>query len=242
MQLSVVVPVHNEALNVEQLIKEISAALGERFLYEIIFIDDGSNDDTLIRLQNLMPHYPLLRVLSHRRCCGQSRAIHTGINAARYPWIITLDGDGQNDPADIPQLIDTYQRHDDKDCLWMLVGYRHRRHDTVWRRFSSFFANYIRQMALHDHTPDTGCGLKLFLRDKFLTLPYFDHMHRFLPALVLMSGGQVASTKVGHRRRHHGRSKYGTLDRLSAGIVDLLGVIWLKKRHSLPVVEEIRYE
>ncbi|QPK61706.1 glycosyltransferase family 2 protein [Methylomonas sp. LL1] len=240
MKISVVVPVHNETDNVETLIAEIHQSLNTQDAYEMIFVDDGSTDDTLLKLNRAMQTYPALRVLHHQDSCGQSRAIHSGVTAAQYDWIATLDGDGQNDPADIPELINAWSAHE-SDKLWMLAGFRHRRNDTGWRRFSSKFANAIRQAILHDHTPDTGCGLKLFRRDKFLALPYFDHIHRFMPALVQMSGGEVISVKVNHRARHHGQSKYGTLDRLMAGIVDLLGVIWLKKRHSLPVVSEVNH-
>lgn len=241
MKISVVVPVHNETENVASLIEEIHQALRELEDYEMIFVDDGSTDDTLLNLRQLMPRYPALRVLHHQTSCGQSRAMHSGIVAARHEWIATLDGDGQNDPADIPNLINALYRAD-ADNLWLLAGYRHLRHDTGWRRFSSKFANTIRSAILQDNTPDSGCGLKLFLRDKFLALPYFDHMHRFLPALMQMSGGEVISVKVNHRARSHGQSKYGTIDRLIAGIVDLLGVIWLKQRHSLAVVSELHHE
>lgn len=238
MKISVVVPVHNETDNVEALIAEIHQALVGQEAYEMIFVDDGSTDDTGVKLQNAMQRYPALRVLRHQQSCGQSRAVHSGVLAAQYPWIATLDGDGQNDPADIPNLIEAWQEQQDNQ-LWMLAGFRHRRNDTGWRKFSSKFANAIRQAILHDATPDTGCGLKLFLRDKFLALPYFDHIHRFLPALIQMAGGRVISVKVNHRSRNFGQSKYGTLDRALVGIVDLLGVVWLKKRHSLPVVSEV---
>lgn len=241
MKISVVVPVHNETDNVALLIHEIDQALQTQEAYEMIFIDDGSTDDTLLKLQQAQQTYPTLRILRHQSSCGQSRAIHSGVVAAQYEWIATLDGDGQNDPADIPHLIAALQQQN-AEPLWMLAGFRHQRNDTGWRRFSSKFANAIRQSILHDNTPDTGCGLKLFRRDKFLALPYFDHIHRFLPALIQMAGGQVISVKVGHRARSHGTSKYGTLDRLMAGIIDLLGVIWLKKRHSLAVVSEVSHE
>ncbi len=238
MKISVVVPVHNETDNVASLIAEIDRALSAQEAYEMIFVDDGSTDDTLAKLKQAMAVYPQLRVLQHARSCGQSRAVHSGVSAAHYPWIATLDGDGQNDPADIPDLVAAFEAANDP-ALWMLAGFRHQRNDTGWRRFSSKFANGIRQAILHDATPDTGCGLKLFRRDKFLALPYFDHIHRFLPALVQMAGGKVISVKVGHRARHFGQSKYGTLDRLMVGIVDILGVVWLKKRHSLPQISEI---
>lgn len=238
MKISVVVPVHNETENVDSLISEIDQALSSQEAYEMIFVDDGSKDDTLEKLKQAMLRYPALRVVHHTKSCGQSRAVHSGIVAAQYPWIATLDGDGQNDPADIPNLVAAFKAQNDPD-LWMLAGFRHQRNDTGWRRFSSKFANSIRQSILHDATPDTGCGLKLFRRDKFLSLPYFDHIHRFLPALVQMAGGKVISVKVNHRARNFGQSKYGTLDRLMVGIVDILGVVWLKKRHSLPQVSEI---
>jgi len=240
MKISVVVPVHNETDNVETLIEEIHQALKAQEAYEMIFVDDGSSDDTLAKLQQSMQRYPHLRVLRHEKSCGQSRAIHSGVTAAHYDWVATLDGDGQNDPADIPHLIEALSQQA-SDKLWMLAGYRHQRNDTGWRRFSSKFANAIRQSVLHDDTPDTGCGLKVFRRDKFLSLPYFDHIHRFMPAMIQMVGGEVISVKVNHRARSHGQSKYGTLDRLMAGIVDLLGAIWLKKRHSLPVVSEVKH-
>ncbi len=238
MKISVVVPVRNEAENVETLIAEIHQVLSGLDAYEMIFVDDGSTDLTGAKLQQAMQCYPTLRVLKHLISCGQSRAIHSGVVAAQFPWIVTLDGDGQNDPADIPKLIGFLQQQDDNK-LWLLTGFRHQRNDTDWRRFSSKFANNIRQAILNDHTPDTGCGLKLFRRDKFLSLPYFDHIHRFMPALMQISGGQVVSIKVNHRPRAFGQSKYGTFDRLLVGIVDLLGVVWLKKRHSLPVITEV---
>lgn len=238
MQISVVVPVHNETDNVDALIAEIDRALSGQEAYEMIFVDDGSTDDTAAKLERAMQKYPALRVLQHRRSCGQSRAVHSGVVAAHYPWIATLDGDGQNDPADIPNLVAAWQAQNDPQ-LWMLAGFRHQRNDTGWRKFSSKFANAVRQAILHDATPDTGCGLKLFLRDKFLALPYFDHIHRFLPALIQMAGGRVISVKVNHRPRNFGQSKYGTLDRALVGIVDIMGVVWLKRRHSLAQVSEV---
>jgi dolichol-phosphate mannosyltransferase len=241
MKISVVVPVHNETENVATLIDEIHQALHDQEAYEMVFVDYSSTDDTLLKLKQLMLSYPTLRVLRHQSGCGQSRATHSGVLAAQYDWIATLDGDGQNDPTDIPNLISALNQHNSEN-LWLLAGFRHQRNDTGWRRFSSKFANTIRGAILQDNTPDTGCGLKLFRRDKFLALPYFDHIHRFLPALMQMAGGEIISVKVNHRARHHGQSKYGTLDRLVAGVVDLLGVIWLKNRHSLPVVSEINHE
>jgi dolichol-phosphate mannosyltransferase len=238
MKISVVVPVQNEAENIDALVYEIHQALSALDAYEMIYVDDGSTDHTGMKLQQLMSKYPALRVLKHQQGCGQSRAIHSGVMAARYEWIATLDGDGQNDPADIPRLVAILPQQQDA-TLWMLAGYRQHRNDNGWRRLSSLLANTVRRAVLHDSTPDTGCGLKLFRRDKFLCLPYFDHLHRFLPALMQMLGGKVISVAVSHRPRKFGVSKYGTLDRLLVGIVDLLGVLWLKKRHSLPVITEV---
>jgi dolichol-phosphate mannosyltransferase len=237
MKISVVVPVRNEMHNVETLIAEIHQQLLGIEAYEMIFVDDGSSDATLLKLQQSMSAFPSLRVFQHHQRCGQSRAIHTGVSAAKYPWIVTLDGDGQNDPVDIVKLLTVMA---ESNCqLWLVAGFRYQRHDTSWRQFSSKIANYVRQAFLHDHTPDTGCGLKLFQRDKFLSLPYFDHMHRFLPALMQMAGGNVVSVKVTHRSRKFGVSNYGTLDRLLQGVIDILGVLWLKSRHSVPEIIEV---
>lgn len=239
MEISIVVPVHDEADNILSLIEEIVEAMGQAKAYEIIYVDDGSNDDTAIVLQHALQRVNVLRVFRHEQNCGQSTAIHTGVKAANYPYIATLDGDGQNDPADIPRLYGVFtQQKNNLDNLWMVAGWRNKRHDSLWRLFSSKVANVVRARLLGDNTPDTGCGLKIFLRDKFLELPYFDHMHRFLPALILRAGGQVISEPVNHRPRMAGCSKYGTLSRLWAGIIDLLGVIWLKQRTKLPVITE----
>ncbi|MEY4209717.1 MAG: hypothetical protein RLZ92_95, partial [Pseudomonadota bacterium] len=172
MKISVVVPVHNETDNVEALIAEIHQALSSQEAYEMIFVDDGSTDDTAAKLQQAMSVYPSLRVLKHAKSCGQSRAVHSGVVAAQYPWIATLDGDGQNDPADIPNLVEAYQQQNDSD-LWMLAGFRHQRNDTGWRRFSSKISNIIRQKIFHYSTPDNGCGLNFFLSDNFLSFTYF---------------------------------------------------------------------
>lgn len=239
MELSVVVPVHNEEDNVEPLIGEIDRALIDAGDYEMIFVDDGSTDGTLARLDALRECYPRLRVLRHRHCCGQSTALVTGVRAARGRIIATLDGDGQNNPADIPKLIAALKELDQGDMRSMVAGFRKRRQDSGWRRFSSKVANAVRSSLLGDNTPDTGCGLKVFSRDLFLVLPYFDHMHRFLPALVQRAGGKVSSVEVDHRPRVRGVSKYGTWHRLWVGIVDLFGVMWLQRRARVPEVEEI---
>lgn len=239
MKISIVVPVYNEADNINSLIAEIVAAMSQAEAYEIIYVDDGSNDDTAAVLKQALQDIKALRVIRHRQSCGQSAAIHTGVKAASYPYIATLDGDGQNDPADIPHLYQVLmQQRKTNGNLWMVAGWRNKRHDSAWRLFSSKLANAVRSSLLGDNTPDTGCGLKVFLRNEFLGLPYFDHMHRFLPALILRAGGQVISEPVNHRARAHGYSKYGTLDRLWVGISDILGVIWLQKRAKLPEANE----
>lgn len=232
--VSVVVPVRNEQDNIAPLIAEIRAALEGVTAYEIVYVDDGSTDETLARLREIRQGCPQLRIVRHARSCGQSTAVRSGVKAARGDWVATLDGDGQNDPADIPKLLAALA--DDVE----LVGgnRRHARRDTWIKRISSVIANGVRSRMLRDSTPDTGCGLKLFRRDVFLDLPYFDHMHRFLPALVLRRGGRVVSVPVNHRPRERGKSNYGTLDRLMVGIVDLFGVMWLLRRAKVPVISE----
>jgi dolichol-phosphate mannosyltransferase len=236
-RLSVVVPVKNEQDNVEPLVREIAAALSGGPTFEIIYVDDGSTDATHARLQALKTEFPMLRVIRHRTSCGQSRAVTTGVDAARYEWIATLDGDGQNDPADIPALLAKLADPAQPAGLELLAGWRAKRNDTVVRRMSSKIANGVRSRLLRDNTPDTGCGLKLFARGTFLALPNFDHMHRFLPALVMRNGGAVVSVPVRHRARERGTSKYGVHNRLWVGIVDLFGVAWLQRRVRLPVIE-----
>jgi len=237
VDLSVVVPVKNETENLAPLIGEITAALRDRERYEIVYVDDGSDDATLDRLVALSAEYPELRVLRHDVCCGQSAAIATGVRAANGAVIATLDGDGQNDPADIPDLLAKFRQSGDAERT-MVAGHRAKRRDNAVRRFSSRLANGIRAGLLDDDTPDTGCGLKVFPRQAFLDMPRFDHMHRFLPALMIRLGGRVLTVPVNHRPRERGTSKYGVWNRLWVGIVDLMGVIWLKRRGSLPVVSE----
>jgi dolichol-phosphate mannosyltransferase len=235
MDLSVVIPVKNEAGNIAPLVAEISAALDGLAVYEIIYIDDGSDDATAAEIRRLQATTPALRLLRHSRSCGQSAAVRTGVKAAHGRWIATLDGDGQNDPADLPRLWQLAQAAPAEPPL-LLAGHRARRKDTWSKRRASLLANAIRRRLLHDDTPDTGCGLKLFRRDLFLDLPYFDHMHRFLPALTLRAGGVVRSVPVNHRPRQRGASKYGVFDRLAVGIADLLGVMWLRRRYVRPVL------
>jgi dolichol-phosphate mannosyltransferase len=239
IDLSVVVPVHDEAANVVALLDEIAAALDGRISYEAVFVDDASADDTRTVLLAYARTHPWLTVLAHRHNCGQSAAMLTGVRGASAPVVATLDGDGQNAPADIPALFarwhDMSRQQPGRAVL--IAGWRTQRNDTGIRRLSSRIANGVRSRLLGDATPDTGCGLKLFGRDDFLALPWFDHMHRFLPALVQRAGGVVASVPVSHRPRRAGRSHYGIHNRLWVGLVDLMGVMWLKRRARVPIVE-----
>lgn len=226
-------PVLNEAENVAALVAEIAAALDGLAAYEMVFVDDGSTDGTVVALMALTSRYPALRILRHAKRCGQSAAIRTGVKAATGRFIATLDGDGQNDPADIPKLWAQVRKDPDARPL-MLAGQRAKRQDSWSKRYSSKAANKIRRSLLKDDTPDTGCGLKLFPREVFLDFPYFDHMHRFLCALMIRAGGEIISVPVNHRPRLRGASKYGFWDRLWVGIFDLIGVIWLQQRASIP--------
>jgi dolichol-phosphate mannosyltransferase len=238
MDLSIVIPVRNEAGNIAPLVAEIAAALDGKADYEIVYVDDGSTDATAEELTRLQASHEQLRVVRHAKSCGQSTAIRSGVRAARAPWIATLDGDGQNDPADIPALWQIAQAAPPAPPL-LLAGHRAHRRDSWTKRRSSRIANAVRRAMLHDDTPDTGCGLKLFPRALYLDLPFFDHQHRFLPALVLREGGGVRSLPVNHRPRERGVSKYGVFDRLWVGIADLFGVMWLRRRKSVPeLIEE----
>lgn len=236
-ELAVVVPVHNEAGNIRPLIDEICAALAGT-VFEIVYVDDGSSDGSADELTATQADIPQLRVMRHLNCCGQSAAVATGVKAARAPTVATLDGDGQNDPANIPALFEVLKAEAEPDFL-VVAGQRTKRRDTLIKRWSSKFANGLRASLLKDDTPDTGCGLKVFTRAAFLDMPRFDHMHRYLPALMIRRGGRVVSVPVNHRHRERGTSKYGTLDRALVGISDLLGVIWLQRRGSRPNTVEI---
>jgi dolichol-phosphate mannosyltransferase len=233
MDLSVVIPVKNEAANIAPLVAEIREALDGLLNYEIVYVDDGSEDPTVAEVVRLQAETQHLRLLRHARSCGQSAAIRTGVRAARAVWIATLDGDGQNDPADILELWRIGVTAPTTPSL-LIAGHREDRQDSWTKRTASQIANRIRRRLLVDDTPDAGCGLKLFPRSLFLDLPYFDHMHRFLPALVLREGGIVRSVRVNHRPRRRGVSKYGIFDRLGVGVVDLFGMIWLKRRAARP--------
>jgi dolichol-phosphate mannosyltransferase len=238
MELSIVIPVFNEAENIEMLAGEIRDALDAKFEYEVLFVDDASSDDTPQILQRLRREFPRFRNLRHLRNGGQSTAVWNGVKAARAEWVVTLDGDGQNDPADIPKLMEEMRSNGDTENLRMIAGYRQKRQDSWLKRISSKVANRVRTRLLNDATPDTGCGLKLFSRTAFLELPYFDHMHRFLPALIQRHGGSTRSVVVNHRPRQRGVSKYGLHNRLWVGIVDLFGVRWLQRRTRITPIEE----
>lgn len=239
MEVSLVIPVHNEEENIEPLLAEIQAALAG-IEHEVVYVDDGSTDNTLLRLQDATKTMPNLRIIRHERSCGQSTAVVTGVRHARARWIATLDGDGQNDPANIPKMLAEAQRGNPafEKPLYCVCGYRRTRRDTWLKRLSSRIANRVRSTLLKDDTPDTGCGLKVFSREAFLVLPYFDHMHRFLPALFLRSGGSIVSVEVNHRERTRGVSKYGLFNRLWVGIVDICGVAWLQRRARVPKIIE----
>lgn len=237
-QLSVVVPVFNERDNVKPLIDEIVAALRGRHDFEIVYVDDCSNDDSLAVLQGLRSQVPELRIIKHISQSGQSTAVRNGVKAARGGWVATLDGDGQNDPADIPKLIAA--RDTGPANVKLYAGWRVNRKDTGSKRWASKIANAIRSRLLRDATPDTGCGIKLFEREAFLDLPYFNHMHRYLPALMQRAGWKTVSVPVNHRARGAGTSKYNNLNRALVGIADLRGVAWLIRRAKRTAVEEVQ--
>jgi dolichol-phosphate mannosyltransferase len=234
-EISVVITARDEADNIGPLLADVRAALEGVVDYEVVVVDDGSEDATPARLHDAAREFPRLRSARHRAPSGQSAAIWTGVRLARAPWIVTLDGDGQNDPADIPALLQARDARCSEKLLFV-NGHRRARQDTWVKRVSSRIANGVRRRVLGDGVPDAGCGLKLFPREAFLVLPYFDHMHRFLPALFRRSGGEVLSVPVRHRGRRHGRSHYGVRDRLWTGIVDMLGVLWLQRRARIPTL------
>ena len=233
VEFSVVVPVHNESGNVASLIDEIAVALDGR-AFEMLFVDDASSDDTRAVLVGLKAQYPQLRVLSHRQNAGQSRAIRSGILAARGPIIGTLDGDGQNDPADLPALYRSLARADAPEGLAMVMGRRATRKDSAWKKFGSTVGNAVRRRMLRDDCDDSGCGIKAMIRDKYLSLPYFDHMHRYMPALMAAEGYAVEFINVNHRERGSGVSNYNNFGRLWAALADMRGVMWLIRRRRSP--------
>jgi dolichol-phosphate mannosyltransferase len=235
--VSVVVPVRNEAGNITPLVGEIARALDGR-AFEIVYVNDGSIDGTESELARLMGEHAFLRQIKHARSCGQSAAVTTGVVAARAPVIVTLDGDGQNDPAFIPKLLDALQTGAPR--VGLVAGQRVGRKGTGFKKLQSRIANGVRAALLRDGTRDTGCGLKAFRRELFLKLPYFDGLHRYLPALIRREGYDIAYVDVIDRERRHGISNYGMWDRLWVGILDLLGVWWLLRRRKVPQISEVK--
>ena len=237
--VTIVVPVRNEAGNITPLITEIAAALDGLWPYEIIYVNDGSTDETAQRLAEEMARRPNLRVLRHERSTGQSAAVRSGIRAAHGAMVATLDGDGQNNPAFLPDLIAALEKGGGR--VGLVAGQRVGRKDTGFKKLQSRLANKIRNAVLHDGTRDTGCGLKAVRRDVFLMMPYFDGLHRFLPALVRREGYDIAYIDVIDRPRHSGVSNYGFFDRLWIGIMDLAGVWWLiRRKKPTPVAIEVK--
>jgi glycosyltransferase involved in cell wall biosynthesis len=235
--VSVVVPVRNEAGNIAPLVAEIADALNGQWLFEVVYVDDGSKDGTGAELDRLMKESPWLRRIHHKQSCGQSAAVRTGVTAARAPIVVTLDGDGQNDPAFIPALVRTLEKG--APHVGLVAGQRVGRKASGFKKFQSRIANLVRGAVLRDGTRDTGCGLKAFRRDIFLTLPYFDGLHRFLPALVRREGYAIGYVDVVDRPRAHGVSNYGMWDRLWVGILDLAGVWWLiRRKKRIPEIED----
>jgi dolichol-phosphate mannosyltransferase len=237
--VSVVVPVRNEAGNIAPLIEEIAAAFADGTRFEIVYVNDGSTDGTADELAELMKSRRWLRQVRHEVSCGQSSAVRTGVAHARAPVVVTLDGDGQNNPAFIPQLLRALEAGGARTGL--IAGQRVGRKDTGFKKFQSRIANAVREAVLRDGTRDTGCGLKAFRRDMFLALPYFDGLHRFLPALVRREGYDIGYVDVVDRPRRAGVSNYGMWDRLWVGILDLFGVWWLiRRKKRVPQVSEVK--
>lgn len=238
VDLSVIVPVFDEADNILPLIAEFAAALADVRTFEVIYVDDGSRDATADRLAEARARYPFLRCLRHAERCGKSQAIRTGMEAARGVLVAVLDGDGQNDPADLPAMLRAYRTANPPDAppasVAMVAGRRVVRHDSAMRRMSSRLGNAVRRALLRDGSLDSGCAMTLMRRETYLRLPYFEHMHRFLAALVQREGLEVVAVPVHHRPRQHGRAKYGVQNRLWVGIVDLFGVLWLQRRMRRP--------
>lgn len=231
--ISIIVPVYNEEENILPLLEEIQAAASNTDISEVIYVDDCSSDGTLQVLNNARPVYPMLRIIRHEARAGQSGAFLSGVRAAGNKVVVLMDGDGQNNPADIGLLYNCYRQNNPGGKKLMVAGQRMKRQDNTVRRISSRLANKIRSSILNDNIRDTGCSLKLIQRDDYLNLPYFNHMHRFLPALLMRDGVHIHTVDVSHRPRMKGVSKYGFWNRLWVGITDLMGVRWLLVR-ALP--------
>jgi len=237
MKFSIVIPVFNEEESIGVLIEEIYRNL-ENYSFEVVIVNDGSKDKTSNSIINLKKEFNSLRLISHELNYGQSASIKTGVHYAKYDWIVTLDGDGQNDPSNIKEMFYVLEEHNNDKNL-VVVGNRLKRKDSFSKRISSKLANKIRRFILNDDIQDTGCGLKLFSRDSFLKLGFFNHMHRYLPALFIMNGHKVISVDVHHRYRNKGVSKYGFYNRAWVGLVDLFGVLWLKRRSKIIRSKEV---
>lgn len=232
VQFSVVVAVFNESENLAPLLAEIATAFEGKYAYEVVYVDDGSTDDTLARLTTLKSQYPRLRVLASAPRSGKSFAMHTGVKAAQAPWILALDGDGQNDPADLPAICEMVLKAGPQ--LGLVGGIRRKRRDTISKRIGSRVGNGIRQFFLRDGCPDTGCGVKVFRRDAYLDLPVFEGQHRFMPALFQSRGWGTEYVLINDRLRERGVSKYNNFQRALVGVPDLIGVAWLKRRARTP--------
>lgn len=240
-QISIVIPAKNEVDNLRPLIGEIRAAMDGQFDYELIYVDDGSTDATFATLQAIRDEgYDKLTVVRHAVSTGQSLAIISGAWIARGEWLVVLDADGQNDPADIPGMLRAVQAAHAKDAkVWGVIGHRVNRRDDWVKRMSSKIANSFRDAMLHDGVPDVGCGLKAVLRERYLRLPSFNHMHRYIPTLIQAQGGSMLVHPVNHRPRLAGKSNYGVWNRLWVGLVDVMGVWWLKRRAKVVQVQEM---
>ena len=235
--VSVVVPVRNEAGNIAPLLAEIAKALDGQWPFEVVYVNDGSTDGTEVELKRLMALHPFLRRVRHKQSCGQSAAVRSGVAAARAPVVVTIDGDGQNDPAFIPAMVRALEAGSPR--IGLIAGQRKGRKASAFKKLQSRIANGVRGAVLRDGTRDTGCGLKAFRRDLFLRLPYFDGLHRFLPALVRREGFEIGYVDVVDRPRGTGVSNYGMWDRLWVGILDLAGVWWLiRRKKRVPEISE----
>lgn len=230
VMISVVIPVFNEEENVVMLTREVADAAAHVPITELVYVNDASRDGTLNALKDLKREFPFIRIIQHAVQSGQSAAMRSGVQAAKGPLVVFLDGDGQNDPVNIQKLYRVYEEQKGTDGRLLVAGQRLKRQDSLLKKFSSRSANKIRAFILKDKTRDTGCSLKMMRRVDYLELPYFNHMHRYIPALMLRQGVRLAHVDVSHRHRTRGVSKYGFWDRLAAGIVDLAGVFWLLKR------------
>ena len=241
--VSVLIPAKDEADNIGHLVDEIHRALAGRHSHEVVLVDDGSSDDTgAMFLQHCQQSGTSARLIRHTRSAGQSTALWTAARHATGRFFVTIDGDGQNDPADIPELVAQGLTLEKKHRHFCIAGFRKNRRDTRWKKIQSRIANAVRRSILDDGVPDTGCGLKLVPRETWLSLPYFDHMHRFLPALVKRLGGAIEVVPVHHRHRTAGVSKYTAWNRLWVGIVDMWGVSWLIRRSKLPLIERVEVQ